>query len=398
MLSYIRDFFRVLKTKPNDGEALQYHLTRERLRSLRSGYNEQNRIINRLKASLNELERLEGVQIARKKSGKLAAGLFARHFRNGETPPIVLIASGGSSGSHLLARLVARYAPFVTGPEANFASRPGLFSSETYHQCLFNGLVEPTPYFEPRRLSNGNYHHIVPPKFLSNAEAYLADNTAAKLRLLRETDNWFDMIRAVRDHLADAGVIPTNGVMVEHSPGTAFSLPEAFESYPELKAVHIVRDPRDAISSMMSRRHTASIYEGIDFEENLEITAEQWALLTARALRAEGNPGYLRIAYEDLVMRPNEVLAGVMTHLGYPEMREWDGSVGLTAAMWHQKGWINSPTGDINTTSIGRHKKYFSNDQLELLQDLKFEWPDIGIKVDMKELLERFSCDRDTAN
>jgi hypothetical protein len=70
-------------------------------------------------------------------------------------PPILLIGSGGSSGSHLLANMPAHYHWFFSGPEFNLASHPDLLDRAQTRSLLLT------------RFERGD-HYVVPPTTLSN--------------------------------------------------------------------------------------------------------------------------------------------------------------------------------------------------------------------------------------
>jgi len=233
-------------------------------------------------------------------------------------------------------------------------------------------------------------HHPVPFRLFTNDEAYLYETTDAKVQLASKATSWSGFVSMIRDRLVDAQVVPGNSVLVEHSPSAAVGIAPALREMPNLKVVHLVRDPRDAISSMMKRREKSPVYEGISADENLQITAEQWSLLTAAALQAEEYPGYLRISYEELVLETNATMARVLDHLGHKDAKRYLAPISF-GEIGHQPGWRNSPKGAISASSIGRYRETLTAEQIERLVAMEFDFPELGLGCAMRDFVDRFS-------
>jgi hypothetical protein len=310
-----------------------------------------------------------------------------------EAPPIAFIASGGSSGSHLLAHLLAGYRPFVAGDEPNLATRPDLFNPSHFRGEMLKGFMRADPIAETVTLSTGRIFHVVPPMLLTNEESYGWQTLDAKADLIAATPDWQTFILKMRDRLAALGIIPEDAILLEHSPSCAVSLKPFLESHNGSRAVHLVRDPRDAIASMTARRPEAPFFKGIQPEENLRITAIQWCVLTEAALSAETSVGYLRVRYEDLVTEPTPTLRSVHAHLTgcdpAVQAETWDGSAALLSTVTKQAGWKNSPSGPISTSSIGRHRDFFSPDDLDRLVNMRYASPRLSFEGRVGDLIER---------
>jgi hypothetical protein len=87
--------------------------------------------------------------------------------RTERCPAIILIASGGSSGSHLLNEMLSHYEPFFLAPEANLASQPELFDDVTFHGALLSGVFRPKPVVPPEAITNGKKFLLVPSRVLT---------------------------------------------------------------------------------------------------------------------------------------------------------------------------------------------------------------------------------------
>ena len=117
-------------------------------------------------------------------------------------------------------------------------------------------------------------------------------------------------------------------VWVEKTPSHIYYLSTIFTEVPTAKVVEVVRDPRDVVSSRKTRRSTVWNSERYTpeqrFRKHLLVAHHPiWdALAWKAAIQASGLLDYekqealLRIRYEDLVSRPEEVLETVCAFLG----------------------------------------------------------------------------------
>jgi hypothetical protein len=290
--------------------------------------------------------------------------------------------------------MLARFAPIIAGPELNVAGRPELFREDTYRAALLAGLMHVKPVAETIELSNGRTFHTIPPMLLTHPDSYGFDSSfQEKADLIAKTSNWFELVCRIRDRLVDKDGIPANAILIEHSPSCSVSLLIALEVFPRMRAIHLVRDPRDAVASMMERRTRAGFFSGITNNENMRLTVAQWGVLMAAALKAERHPGYLRISYEDLVTQTEPTLRRIIDHLGETEdgREKWDGGKRLSSKLASQPGWRNTPSGRVSTDSIGRYRTDFDTRQLDALTNLSFASPLLAVEGTMSELIARFA-------
>jgi hypothetical protein len=98
-------------------------------------------------------------------------------------------------------------------------------------------------------------------------------------------------------------------------------------------AVVVVRDPRDVIASLDTGR-------GAEFAgrpKPLLFNLRNWRKSVAFALALDGQPGFVRVRYEDLVARPLDTLRGVTEALGLEPFPAGAFSGGIrdqTGALW----------------------------------------------------------------
>ena len=125
---------------------------------------------------------------------------------------------------------------------------------------------------------------------------------------------------------------------VEQTPETAFVLASALRAYPQARAVHVVRDGRDVVCSLLERGWLSAGRSGGDdanlpygararfwveperraeFETASDATRAAWAWRRyASAARASANERTLELRYERLTADPAAAAATLAAHLG----------------------------------------------------------------------------------
>lgn len=101
----------------------------------------------------------------------------------------------------------------------------------------------------------------------------------------------------------------------EKTPGNVFHMPEIFAHWPDAQVLYVMRDPRDIYVSM---REANRISGPLAF-------AEQWVAFASavEAARAEGlcsNERFMKIKYENLVLKTRETFGAILDFLNEP----WD--------------------------------------------------------------------------
>ncbi|MGZ0189531.1 MAG: sulfotransferase family protein, partial [Alphaproteobacteria bacterium] len=304
--------------------------------------------------------------------------------------PILLIGSGGSSGSHLLANMLACYQPFFSGPELNLASHPGLLNPAQTRSLLLTRFERGDNFVvPPTMLSNGSSFPLVWSLILTSMDAYGLKSPEQRLALLEQVHDWADLVQYVTFYAQTMGIADQNGVYIEHSPAAALGMSAALRAYPDLKAIHLTRDPRDAIASMMGRRRLAKAFKGITDQENFEFTARQWAILNACALRASTDAApTIRLSYETLVTEPDKTMKTLLEKLDIDPDSSPAASPRLLYAFDQSDGWKHDPAGPISTESIGRYKDVLSTEMLAGMRSLQITCPELEIDLPMGELLD----------
>lgn len=124
---------------------------------------------------------------------------------------------------------------------------------------------------------------------------------------------------------------------VEQTPETAYVLGAALQAYPAARALHVVRDGRDVVCSLLERGWLSSARGGGDdaglpygararfwveperraeFESASDATRAAWAWRSYVSAARAGGPRALEVRYESLVGEPEQAAAAIAGHIG----------------------------------------------------------------------------------
>ncbi len=144
-------------------------------------------------------------------------------------------------------------------------------------------------------------------------EAYLAVEPVRRLgmnievlreRMMREGVSWRDLFASMLRVYADSHGKPHTG---EKTPNHALYVNTLCEWFPDCTIVHLVRDPRAAVCSLI-RMPWAS--------RSVLMGARTWRLFNTAARTISARDNYVLVKYEDLVARPEEQLRRLCNHVG----------------------------------------------------------------------------------
>jgi hypothetical protein len=155
---------------------------------------------------------------------------------------------------------------------------------------------------------------------------------------------------------------------VEQTPEMAFLVPAALTAYPGARVVHIVRDGRDVVTSLLERGWLSRTRAGSDdaglaygahrrfwvdparareFEEASDARRAAWAWRTyVEAAAANADERVLEVRYEALVENPAAVASQLETHLAA------------------RPGTLAGPLSEAHARSVGRYRSDLSAEQL----------------------------------
>jgi len=142
----------------------------------------------------------------------------------------------------------------------------------------------------------------------------------------------------------------------EKTPDHARQAELLCDLFPDCALIHIVRDPRDVVASLLRMPWG---------DRSVLANARQWLDCNAGALRCADRPHYLRVVYEDLVADPETELARLCAFVGEeysPRMLE-AGEEG-DAARW----WLGRARTSIDRSRAERWRSALDPEQVGLVE------------------------------
>jgi hypothetical protein len=199
--------------------------------------------------------------------------------------------------------------------------------------------------------------------------------------------------RALADEAAGTG--HGGAVLVEKNPKHVLRLPFLDALFPWARFVHVLRDGRDVVASLMFRNRGTrwghlkvpgwrDLLAQHPFDNHVRC-AHQWrdAVATARRDGRRRGERYLEVAYEDLVRDPAAVVPRALAFIGLavtPEVRAfWPKIADETAGSYHARRQVRHYVEN-HRRRVGRFRENLSGEQVaaveavcgELLRELGY--------------------------
>lgn len=267
---------------------------------------------------------------------------------------LVIVGGCGSSGTSLFAHLISRHKDVVSGPEFNCFNHYEIFDYSllsTKYRTMFSGHCRPNGYIDV---------HV----FMTYRKRYGVDIEHLK-RWVEESTSTYSFFTHICEHMTNRF---GPSYFVEKSPSNVYSFKDFSSVLPEVPLIHIVRDGRDVVSSLMKRNFS------------LFCAGSAWLYDTLAGIRARGAKNYLEIRYEDLVSDPVGTLRKVCDHLKLPYDsnlvdKDYENSPGIYVEDWldrkEPRVWKQTPSDPISTASIGRYKDDLDKSDLSTLYRIR---------------------------
>ncbi|HLK22870.1 MAG TPA: sulfotransferase [Bryobacteraceae bacterium] len=142
----------------------------------------------------------------------------------------------------------------------------------------------------------------------------------------------------------------------EKTPHNGLITELLYEWYPDASVIQILRDPRDAVASML-RMPWAS--------KSVVSNARMWLRFNLGARRSSGNPRYLLVRYEELVNDPEAGLRGICNFLGEeysPAMLEPNADASVHVPWFHRAEQM------VTTERLGKWREELTTEQVALAE------------------------------
>lgn len=146
-------------------------------------------------------------------------------------------------------------------------------------------------------------------------------------------------------------------------------LEQIWQHFPNAKVIHVVRDPRDVVRSLKTHRKRKVVDGEIvptGWIQPLDDCIGRWLRAMDNALCFRGNPNYMEMKYEDLVLDTTSTLTRVCRHVGVhfeEQMLEFHKvtSKSRDATLFPQNIEATQP---ISTASIGKWKEELTDEEV----------------------------------
>ncbi|MEW8321410.1 MAG: sulfotransferase [Candidatus Thiodiazotropha taylori] len=269
---------------------------------------------------------------------------------------LCIVGGCGSSGTTLLAHIVSKHEKIGSGPEFNCFNHLELYDFDSFKKELTNlqvGRAKPSGYVDV-------------PVFMTFQDHYGVHHELIH-EWVAQSSSSLEFICLLRDHLLDHFRCE---IFFEKSPTNAYCLNAAGKTLNGVKLVHMVRDGRDVVCSLMKRGW------------NLFGAGSRWLYDTVQGLEARNNPNYMELRYEEFVSDPGSVLNELFSHLNVSktanDLIDSKKEVpGLYSEEWTNRSepnaWNQTPSDPISTNSIGRYKEKLSKGELNYLNKIKIK-------------------------
>jgi hypothetical protein len=198
---------------------------------------------------------------------------------------------------------------------------------------------------------------------------------------LVEADATPEVAKAIYQALFEARKDLPGDLLVEKNPKHVIRIPFLAALFPEARFLHLIRDGRDTVASLMFRNRGESwghleIPGWRDLlarypKENHTRCAHQWrdALNIARREGRLLPPDtYLELRYEELVKAPKAMMSSVLGFLGLPRDPKVDAFLSkiqdMTAGSYHAKKQVRHYVEN-HSRRVGRYQENLTPEQLK---------------------------------
>ncbi len=248
---------------------------------------------------------------------------------------MVNICCSGSSGSTILAQLLDNHPDIVCGEELGLFSKPVVYRRYEYlrkRSFLISRFgISSNPYFHDRSI-------------LRNLVSY--NLTKKKVwRWVRSSLDIQELSETIKGHVLQ---MTQKKIWAEKSPENIMTISDFISAFPRAKVIHIVRDPRDVVLSLMKR--------GL----SLLSAAETWLVSVSCIQGCRQRENILEIRYEDLVCEPEKTMLKVAGFLGVVyDTAYLNSSTFASKNLKRSKGfesWSLKPSCAISDQAVGKYR------------------------------------------
>lgn len=209
----------------------------------------------------------------------------------------VFVVGHPRSGTTLVQQLLSTHSDFWTGPET----------------LLFSHVLFDVPDLDIKPLDAD----ILPRAFerlAQRSEIELPDALKASLLTQAEQRTLYASTLLVEIMYMKKPSSSAASRFVEKTTLHVYSLPMIWRMFPDARAVNVIRDPRDVVSSLKRFQR----FEAGSIERELYVIelARSWNNVIEAYEAIDTDPRLLSVRYDDLVAQPEQTLALMAAHVG----------------------------------------------------------------------------------
>jgi hypothetical protein len=248
---------------------------------------------------------------------------------------LINIGCCGSSGSTFLAKSLDNHPDIACGDELNLFMNSNLYNNYGKVKLLL-------PIIKKYGLQNNPYSRDG--SFFANLESYDLDKKTA-WDWLKKSKNINELASEFENHILDYA---NKKIWAEKTPKNIYVAHLFLDSFPNSKFIHIVRNPKDVMLSLIGRNY--SIVEA----------AQRWMVSVASAQKVKDRDNVLEIRYEDLVLENEKIMKKLCSFIGVEYKKEFFSSDKYSSKKLHKfsghSSWHTSADNSISKKSLFKYK------------------------------------------
>lgn len=247
-----------------------------------------------------------------------------------------IIGCCGSSGSTFLRQQLDRHPQIAaTGNELNMFSKPLLYDHYGRVRRWWNFV---------KRWGIPSKPYVLDQSVMTNTDYFDLDSATIR-KWVNDSRSIQDLAGKFQDHIRS---LTGKSLWIEKTPNNIFCVGRYLESFPDGRFIHIVRDPRDVVLSLLRRKHS------------VEQAADRWLAAVAVMQPFREHPRVLEVSYEDLITERATVLSRICAFLDLSyDDADFDGSEHISVGLKrpaHFDTWHADPSAAPSPKGIGKYK------------------------------------------
>lgn len=166
---------------------------------------------------------------------------------------------------------------------------------------------------------------------------------------------------------------------VEKTPAHLFYIPWIKHSITSAQFVHVIRDGRDVIASLVDAARKFPNKKAWKAYADLDVAINEYNRCLRESMKYYGNTGHFFVQYEQIIVGAEQLRRGLFAQLGLSDKRI---KMELNEAHKHvvrnDEDWKGSHDGEISDTRLVKFHRIFDDEQKQLIVGRIVRFPMIG--------------------